>query len=423
LASVTNKQAVYKEILEKAEQKKDQLVRFTQDLVRIKSVNGINKEEDVARVLISKLNELDFELEVYEYVEGRPCIIATVRGNKPGPRLMCYSHMDTVPEWDASLWSADPFGAEVIDGKIYGRGTCDHKSEIVSLIVAYEILREMGTEFSGELVFIFDSDEENGGVFGMQQLMKNGLVTADLGLYACTTQISEESKPNFPTCGEVNIVHAATGIITYKFTVPGTKTHPRYLMNMEKSMTPGDHMISLLSKVNQLAEKVTQIHDERTGHAKLWVNSIETVSKVESARPGAMGVCEVTISRRVVPSEKMDQAEQDLLLLVEEIEKEKGIVIERELIRKRPYYVVPTDSRIIEEVVKGAEIVDGKKPRVTGVPALTGNGWFVNEGKIPTVMFGYGSMDFHHCIDEFIEISDIVKNTQAYAIIIKNILS
>lgn len=423
MANVTEQQALYKEILVRAEEKKAEFVQLTQELVRTKSVNGINKEEDVAKLVIPKLEELGFELEVHEYAEGRPCIIATVKGTKPGPRLMCYSHLDTVPEWDASLWSADPFGAEVIDGKIYGRGTCDHKSEIVSLIGAYEILKELGTEFCGELVFIFDSDEENGGVYGMQQLMKNGLVKADLGLYACTTQISEESKVNFPTCGEVNIVAAATGIVTYKFTVPGTKTHPRYLMNMEKSMTPGDHMMSFLSKVNQLAEKVTQVYDERTGHAKLWVNSIGTMSKIESARPGAMGVCEVTISRRVVPSESMDQAEQDLLKLVKETEKEKGIEIQSQLIRKRPYYVVPTDSKIIEEVVKAAEVVDGQKPKVTGVPALTGNGWFVNEGQIPTVMFGYGSMDFHHSIDEFIEITDIVKNAQAYAIIIKNILS
>ena len=416
-------QKIYDEIMAKAEAKTDQIVQFTQQLVRTKSVNSVHLEKDVADILIPKLKELGFELQVYEFEAGRPCIIATIKGNHPGPRLMCYSHMDTVSEWDASLWSADPFGGEIIDGKIYGRGTCDHKSEIVSLMVAFEILKEMGTDFKGELVFIFDSDEERGGIKGMQELIKRDLVKADLGLYACTTQISDESRANFPTTDEVNIIRAAAGIVTYKFTVPGTKTHPRYLMNMESSMTPGEHAMALLTKLHHLAENVSQHFDERTGSAKLWINSINTISKEESARPGAMGVCEVTVSRRVTPSEDLDQAEQAILNVVAETENEKGIEIGKELIRKRPSTLVPLDSRIIEEVIKAAEIVDGRKPKPTGVPALTGNGWFVNEAQIPTVMFGYGYNDYHHAIDEHIAITDLVKNTQAYAIIIKNILS
>jgi succinyl-diaminopimelate desuccinylase len=407
----------------KIEEKRDKIVEFTQELVRTKSVNPPGKEEKVAAILIDRLKALGMSLEVVEVEEGRPNIVATFKGSKPGPRLLCYSHMDTVPEWDASKWSVDPFGAEIVDDKIYGRGTCDHKSEIACLITAFETLKEQGVELSGELVLIHDSDEEQGGTKGMKELIKRNLVQADLGLYACTTQISEESKKNFPTCGDVNIVNAATGMVAYKFIIPGSKPHPRYLMNLETSFTPGDHTMALLSKINLLAEKTNQYFDERTGHAKIWINSIDTISKVETARPGAMGVCEVTVSRRVTPSENLDQAEADLLSVIEEVEIEKGIKIVKELIRKRPPTLVPEDSKIIQEIKKAAEIVDGSIPKVTGVPALTGMGWFVNEGKIPMVMFGYGNLDFHHCFDEHIAISDLVKSTQAYAIAIKNILS
>lgn len=422
MANLAGQQHVYDEIMAKAEEKTDQIVQFTQQLVRTKSVNSVHLEKDVANILIPKLEALGFEVQVHEFEAGRPNIIATLKGSQPGPRLMCYSHMDTVSEWDASLWSADPFGGEIIDGKIYGRGTCDHKSEIVSLIVAFEILKELGTDFKGELVFIFDSDEEQGGVKGMQELIKRDLVKADLGLYACTTQISDESRANFPTSDEVNIIRAAAGIVTYKFSVPGTKAHPLNLMNMESAMTPSDHAMILLSKFHQLAKKVSQHFDERTGSAKLWINAIQTTTEGEYDRPGGEGACEVTVSRRVTPSEDLDQAEQDILDVVVETEKEEDIEIEKKLIRKRPSTLVPLDSRIIEEVIKAAEIVDGRKPKPTGVPALTGNGWFVNEAQIPTVMFGYGYNDYHHAIDEHIAISDLIKNTQAYAIIIKNIL-
>lgn len=403
--------------------KEEQLVAFTQQIIRTVTVNPPGNEEKVAKILIEKLEKIGFELNVVVIEEGRPNIIATYKGSKPGPRLLCYSHMDTVPEWDREMWTTDPFGAEIIDGKIYGRGTCDHKSEIVSFITAFEALKEANVELSGELQFIFDSDEEQGGTKGMRELMSRGLVKADIGIYACTTQISEDSKENFPTLGEVNIVHAATGIVTYKLVVPGTKPHPRYLMNMETAFTPGDHAMYLLSEINKLADKVNQYYDEKTGHSKLWINSINTISKVESARPGTLGVTEIVVSRRLGPSENIDQVEQVLLEVIQKIEKKHNFTIEKELIRKRPPTFLPEDSKIIEEMKKVAFAIDGSKPMVTGVPALTGMGWFVNEGGIPMVMFGYGNLDFHHCVDEHIAISDIVKNTQAYAIAIKNILS
>jgi succinyl-diaminopimelate desuccinylase len=424
MSKVINQDSINEVIKSRVQEKENKIVSFTQELVKTKSVSRQDMEEGVANILIPKLKELGFTLEVVEVAEGRPNIVATYKGTKPGPRFLCYSHMDTVHEWDASQWSHDPFGAEIIDGKMWGRGTCDHKGEIACLITAFETLQEMGVEFAGELVLIHDSDEENGGTYGMKELVKRNLVTADLALYACTTQISEESRVNFPTCGDVNIVQAATGIVTYKLTVPGTKPHPRYLMNLENSsFTPGDHTMALLGNLNELAEKVNKVFDEKTGHAKLWINSIDTISKIESARPGAMGVCEVTVSRRVTPSENLDQSELELLQVIEQVEKEKNIKIEKELVRKRPTTLVSEENYIVEVVKKAAEAVDGSAPKVTGVPALTGMGWFVNEAKIPMVMFGYGNLDFHHCFDEHIEISNLVKSTQAYAIIMKEVLS
>ena len=411
------------QIMAKAKDKREQIIQFTQELVRTKSVNSINLEEDVAHILIKKLEEIGFELQVYEFEAGRPNIIATIQGEEPGLTLLCYSHMDTVPEWDASLWSTDPFGGEIIDGNIYGRGTCDHKSEIVCLITAFEILKEMGTSFKGELVFIFDSDEEKGGASGMQELIKRDLVKADLGLYACTTQITTESLPNFKTSEDVNIIRATAGLITYKFTVPGTKPHPRYLMNLENTMTPSDHAAILINKLHYLSKDVSQRFDENTGNAKLWINSIHTSAEGEYDRPDEEGLCVITVSRRVNPSENIDKAEQDILLKVKETEQETNIDIKQELVRKRSAAFVPKNSRIIQEIVKAAKVVDGKKPKTTGVAALTGNGWFVNEAQIPTVMFGYGYNDYHHAIDEHIAITDLIKNTQVYAIIINNILS
>ena len=90
-------------------------------------------------------------------------------GNSDGPSLILYGHMDTVPIYDG--WTKDPFGAEIIDGKIYGRGACDDKSCVTTEIFATRALIESGIDFKGKLTVVSAVDEETGGFNGVKLLL------------------------------------------------------------------------------------------------------------------------------------------------------------------------------------------------------------------------------------------------------------
>ncbi len=98
MSKIVNQDSINEVIKSRVQEKENKIVAFTQELVRTKSVNGQDMEAGVANILIPKLKNLGFSLEVVEVMEGRPNIVATFKGSKPGPRFLCYSHMDTVHE-------------------------------------------------------------------------------------------------------------------------------------------------------------------------------------------------------------------------------------------------------------------------------------------------------------------------------------
>ena len=70
--------------------------------------------------------------------DGRPNVIATIDGDRPGRTLLLEGHTDVVTEGDERAWSVDPFGAELRDGRIYGRGSADMKSGVAAMLFAAE---------------------------------------------------------------------------------------------------------------------------------------------------------------------------------------------------------------------------------------------------------------------------------------------
>ena len=103
----------------------DDLSRLAQDLVRIPSVTG--NEGQVAAFAEGWLRAAGMEVEILEEERGRPNIVATA-GAGDGPLFAFNGHIDTVPVPDEDAWTRDPFGAEIEDGRLYGRGAIDMKA-------------------------------------------------------------------------------------------------------------------------------------------------------------------------------------------------------------------------------------------------------------------------------------------------------
>ncbi|MEM4091249.1 MAG: M20/M25/M40 family metallo-hydrolase [Thermoplasmatales archaeon] len=110
---------------------------------------------------------------MHEFISSRPSVVGILEGEKYGLTLMLNGHLDTVPIGDRSSWSVDPFGGEIIDGKIYGRGATDMKGGVAAMISASHAVIKSVLNLRGKLLLTFVADEEGRGM-GIQDLLHNG---------------------------------------------------------------------------------------------------------------------------------------------------------------------------------------------------------------------------------------------------------
>src|SRR5262249_35312305 len=140
-----------------------------QELIRIDTTNPPGNETRAAELLRDYLGDHGVESELYARISERANLVARLPGRGDGPRLLLLSHTDVVLA-DASEWNADPFGGELRDGEIWGRGALDMKGQVAAEAVAVASLARDGFEPSGDLIFAATADEEVGAGFGAQWL-------------------------------------------------------------------------------------------------------------------------------------------------------------------------------------------------------------------------------------------------------------
>jgi len=144
-------------------------------LIGVQSPNPPGDTHAVAEVAGELIRELVPAADVclYRSTETIGNLVAVVRGNGPGRRLVLSGHLDTYPLGDPAGWSADPFAGEVRDGRLYGRGAADMKGGIAASIVALAALAAQADTWRGEVVLALAGDEESMGDLGTQWLLEN----------------------------------------------------------------------------------------------------------------------------------------------------------------------------------------------------------------------------------------------------------
>ena len=151
--------------------------RIARDLIRIDTQNWgggrATGETDAAAYVAEVLAAMGVESQTFESAPGRASVVARVEGEDPSlPLLIVHGHLDVVPA-DAAEWSVDPFAGEIRDGLLWGRGAVDMKQMDAMILVALERILASGRKPRRGLVIAFFADEEAGGVFGSQWLVRN----------------------------------------------------------------------------------------------------------------------------------------------------------------------------------------------------------------------------------------------------------
>ena len=148
---------------------RDEVTELLQELIRVDTTNPPGNETAAAELLRAYLEESGAQVELYARVPERANLVARIPGRGEGPTLLFLSHTDVVLA-DAAEWSADPFGGELRDGEVWGRGALDMKGQVAASAVALASLAREGFEPAGDLIFAATADEEVGDGFGAQWL-------------------------------------------------------------------------------------------------------------------------------------------------------------------------------------------------------------------------------------------------------------
>ncbi|MGA7670219.1 MAG: ArgE/DapE family deacylase [Nitrolancea sp.] len=237
-------------------------------------------------------------------LEGPRVNLVARRGNGGEP-VTIYAHMDVVPIEEG--WKHDPFGAEVEDGKIYGRGTADMKGAIVSLLTAIEVMDEAGVAPNYDLIVCLCTDEEIGGYPGIWHLAKEDYVK---GHMLCL-EGGQEARIGLASAGAVDVTVTTIG--------KSAHSGSNYL-----GVNAIDCMLPIM---NELAELKTDVESRESTvlgvqHEKApsrYMTPMFNFSIIHSGVKSNIvpATCTLLINRRYIPEEEYDRVTGEILEVVE----------------------------------------------------------------------------------------------------------
>lgn len=220
---------------------RDLLVDFLSRFIQVKSPNPPGDTRDTARFVRELLDREGLPYRVIAPQPDMPNLVATLEGSGgPGSHLVLNGHMDVFPVGDGAGWKHDPWGGEVADGRVWGRGASDMKCGTTASIFTFVYLSRLRDRWKGRLTLTVVSDEETFGEWGSKYLIANHPeVHGDCCLNA------EPSSPHTIRFGE-------KGMLWLKFTVNTRGGHSAYPHTGESATKIAARLINDLEVLTQL---------------------------------------------------------------------------------------------------------------------------------------------------------------------------
>lgn len=411
-----------KELLELAIARESELVKLTSDLIKIKSENPTGSQRAVVDFVESFLMESGIPYEELSVKEEYPCIIAKI-GTVEGFSIILNGHVDVVPAGDLSQWKFDPYGGEVTDQLILGRGTSDMKAGVAGILFAMKLLKQSGAKLNGNVRLHIVSDEETGGEYGTKWLCDEGYADkADACLVAEPTSNST-----------IEIGQKGSNLLLLK--AHGIPAHGS-LGNYK-----GDNAILKLAKVlagigrlHQVKGNFPEIEAEALANSKyiaatkLDVPGIENVIDHVTANVGVItggtkinmvpDYCEAQVDIRLpagVDTEELNRAVQAMI-------DDSGVTgVEFEADWKNLGNSTPIHAAIVEAIKKNAE-------EIWGIKVLPAYQWASSDAKhyrhlgIPTIQYGPANTEGIHSYNENVDIEDVLNAGKIYLLSLCDLL-
>lgn len=240
----------------------DSAVTLLRQFIRINTSNPPGNEEEAILFLEALLHREGIRSQVFSSTPRRANILATIEGKRREKPIVLLGHVDTVPARDDE-WGVDPFGGEIKDGFLYGRGTIDMKSQIICQLLSFIHLYQQGIAPEHDIVFLATCDEEVGGEHGVKYILdrvpylkdaafvlsEGGCITEEDGVLHAQISVSEKilsqfmivargkgghgSLPHKDNANE-KIIHASKAILSYNWPFTPTRIVTAYLNGILK---------------------------------------------------------------------------------------------------------------------------------------------------------------------------------------------
>jgi len=385
---------------------KEALVSFTQQLIRIKSVfdpdmPGAN-EEKVALFVANTLKEMGLTVQIEEVAPGRPNVIGILEGHMPGKTLLLESHTDVVTAGDPEEWSVDPFGAEMKEGRIYGRGACDTKGNLAAAVMAVKAIQASEIPFKGRILLCIPVDEE-GLMLGIKSFIERGWADDVDAAIICEPE-------------ENNLCITQKGALRIAIRVLGKMAHGAMPL---AGINPNWGMATVISELEKMQqEEITRLgKDEYLGYPSITPTILRAPRKGEAQINVIPKECYTTLDIRTIPGQEHPVLIRQIQAILDRIAEDRpDFKSEMEVLDERPWTRTDREEPVVKAMDQAYRCVTGREPVYNGVPGATDGTFLHTLKKIPIITTGAGDRLIPHQADEYVDINELVEASQMYAL-------
>ncbi len=392
----------------------DAETRFLAELVKVPSDNPPGDCAPHAARAADLLDALGFTVERHpvpaDLVRANGMVSATnlvIRHRfGDGPVVALNAHGDVVPPGEG--WTADPYGAEIRDGVMYGRGVAVSKSDFATYAFALKALMATGAPLAGTVELHLTYDEEAGGEIGPKWLLDQGI-----------------SKPDYAVSASFaySVVTAHNGCLHLEIRLDGKSAHAARPDTGHDALEAATGVLAALyAHRPELAKRRSSVPG--ITHPSLTVGLIQGGINTNVVPDRVT----LRLDRRMIPEENPAEVEAELRTLIEGAASGyAGITVAiRRVLLARPFTSVGDAPRLAALFARHAEAVLGVPVAQTGIPLYT-DARHYSEAGIPTVLYGAGPRDLleanGHRADEKLVLADLRKATLVVARTLAELLS
>ena len=379
-------------------------VELLQQLIRMPSVNPPGKYEEIATFLESFAREHGLRCEVYETPqdlcrsagvdseERRLSVKTTAPMRRAGSRILLLGHLDTVPAGDKAEWRHDPFGGEIADGRVYGRGACDCKGRVAAYLYAQLALAKVLGETPFEVSVAATADEEIGGKTGAAYLLQNGSLDCD---YCIGEGYTWE------------VFNGFKGLLWSRVSIEGKSAHGATPLLGKSVVQPLEDLLK------ELRGYQTTLGSRReTAETTLNIGTVRAGEKINMVPASAT----IEIDMKVGEGYRLQQAADDISGIVNRVaESYKDLKIRVDFPNRNEPIALPPNHVLAKVVQSSVEEVTKTSIPIRLWFAHSDTVHFLRRG-IPCVNYGVGRAGVAHTADEHVELEDLKLSTKAVAL-------